>query len=307
MSITQAKAGEVMNQHKRAISGSFHLNHSGYSLVELLIAMVVSAIVLTGIYSVFRAQQNSYVGNSQSVTLQQNLRAALYLMEREIRLAGYHRTGGSCATIIGARLGEIRFTWDDDDNGTCDGTVEPAGTLGPRPNEDLTFGMPVTGVDANRGGVPDTGVPVASIGRRRGGTTQNFDPIANNIERIAFGYAYDDDQNGVIDVDGSGDTIWAYDTDNDGDLDTDIAGNAVNPNVLFDRIRLVRIWIVARSNKGLPNYGGTRTFMNDPLPVVYNPGTDKPASPYTTNDNFMRRELDTIIKCRNMGLRISTS
>jgi len=280
-----------MKRHKSTIPNHFRLNNHGFTLVELLVAIAVSSIVLIGIYSVFRAQQNSYYSNTQSVQIQQNLRAALYMMERDIRLAGYSRSGDLCATIIGARLGEINFTLDDDDNGSCEGTTI-TGAVGANPREDLAYGMRPA-VDANRDGVPDTGIAVGTIGRRIGGPNSipGFQPIAGNVERIAFGYAFDDDQDGEVDLSG-GEIIWAYDSDGDGDL---------------DRIRMVRIWAVARSTKGLQNYGGTRTFMSDPITVTYDPATDKPASPYTTTDNFMRREMDAIIKCRNMGLRISTS
>ncbi|CAB5100410.1 hypothetical protein D3OALGB2SA_1797 [Olavius algarvensis associated proteobacterium Delta 3] len=292
-----------MNRKKTDIPDSGRLKNSGFTLVELLVAMAVGSIVMTGIFYVFRAQQNSFVSNTQGVQIQQNLRAAMYMMEREIRLAGYARSPSSCATITVAQLGEINFTWDDNENGTCDGDPGP----GQNAIEDLAFGMPTT-VDADRDGVPDTGVAVGTIGRRMGGSTQGFDRMANNIERLAFAYAYDENQDGSVDTYTATTTIiWGYDSDNDGDLDTDIAGNAINPNVALNRIRMVRIWAVARSGQPLRNFGGTRTFMNGPPQVVYDPGTDKNASPYTTNDSFMRRQTDTIIKCRNMGLRISTS
>jgi len=279
--------------------------------VELLIVIVLSSVVLTGIYSVFRAQQDTYVSNTQVVEMQQNLRAALYMMEREIRLAGYSRQASSCATITSAKLGEIGFTWDDNENETCDGLPGS----GQNAVEDVAFGM-TTGVDNNRDGVPDTGIAVGTIGRRIGGPTQGFDRIANNIERIAFAYAYDDEQDGVVDTYAGSSPpviIWGYDSDDDDDLDTDILGNAITPNIALDRIRMVRIWVVARSNRTLRGYSDTRTYMqgtagvgHDP-DVVYSPGTDKPASPYTVNDSFMRRQMNTIIKCRNMGLRVSTS
>ena len=164
--------------------------------------------------------------------------------------------------------------------------------------------------------MPDGTAIVGTIGRRTGGPVRNFDRIANNIERIAFAYAYDAAQDGEVDS-YTGPTspviIWAYDSDDDGDLDVDIAGNPVTPNVPIDRIRMVRIWAVARSARQLRGYNDTRTYMNgtpglDHEPaVVFDPGTDGDPSPYTVDDSYMRRQLDTIIKCRNMGLRITTS
>ena len=61
----------------------------GFTLVELLIALAVSGIIMTGVYSAFKTQQDSYLAQEQVAEMQQNLRASLYVMTREIRMAGY--------------------------------------------------------------------------------------------------------------------------------------------------------------------------------------------------------------------------
>jgi type IV pilus assembly protein PilW len=60
------------------------LNRSGFTLVELLVAMAISTIVLTLIYQVYRTQLRTHTTQQELVEMQQNLRAALYLTEREI-------------------------------------------------------------------------------------------------------------------------------------------------------------------------------------------------------------------------------
>ena len=63
--------------------------HNGFTLVELLIVLAISGLIMTGIYSAFKSQQNSYLAQEQVAEVQQNLRAALYIMTKEIRMAGY--------------------------------------------------------------------------------------------------------------------------------------------------------------------------------------------------------------------------
>jgi prepilin-type N-terminal cleavage/methylation domain-containing protein len=62
------------------------LNRSGFTLVELLVAMAISTIVLTLIYQVYRTQLRTHTTQQELVEMQQNLRAALYLTEREISI-----------------------------------------------------------------------------------------------------------------------------------------------------------------------------------------------------------------------------
>src|SRR3989339_1324824 len=67
----------------------FVKSKEGLTLIELMVAMAVAGIVLMAIYSTYRTQ--SSINRTQTVVLnmQQNIRGGLYLMEREIRMAGY--------------------------------------------------------------------------------------------------------------------------------------------------------------------------------------------------------------------------
>ena len=64
-------------------------SQQGFSLVELLIAMAISSVVMAGVYNMFYTQQRSYTTQEQVAEMQQNLRAAMQLMSREIRSAGF--------------------------------------------------------------------------------------------------------------------------------------------------------------------------------------------------------------------------
>jgi len=61
----------------------------GVTLIELLIALVISAILIAGIYRTFIQQQKTYATQEQVADMQQNVRVAINRMMREIRMAGF--------------------------------------------------------------------------------------------------------------------------------------------------------------------------------------------------------------------------
>jgi prepilin-type N-terminal cleavage/methylation domain-containing protein len=61
----------------------------GVTLIELLIALVISAIIIAGIYRTFIHQQKTYATQEQVADMQQNVRVAINRMMREIRMAGF--------------------------------------------------------------------------------------------------------------------------------------------------------------------------------------------------------------------------
>jgi len=68
---------------------------SGVTLIELLIALVISAILVGGTYSLFVTQQKAYSVQHQVAALQQDARVALAMMSQEIRMAGFLVGAGS--------------------------------------------------------------------------------------------------------------------------------------------------------------------------------------------------------------------
>lgn len=136
----------------------------GFSLIELLIAMAIAGIVMSAIYSTYYSQQRSYVIQEQVAAMQQNLRAGVNLMEREIRMAGYDPTGAANAGIVTMGANKIQFTLDLEGNGDTAGA-----------NEDVTYEINGSG----------------NLGRDTGGGLQ---PVAENIDALDFVYL-DGDRN----------------------------------------------------------------------------------------------------------------
>lgn len=140
----------------------------GFTLTELLVAMIIGLVVMTGVYSTYYAQQRSYNVQTQMVFMNQNLRAGMYFMEREIRMAGYDPTGNANAGIVTANANSITFSMDLNGDGDTGDS-----------NELITYSL----YDAYSDGDTD-------LGRSsQGGPNQ---PVAENIDALDFVYLDED-------------------------------------------------------------------------------------------------------------------
>ena len=61
------------------------LSRRGFTLIELMIALLLLGIVATGIYRVLVSNQQIYLAQTQRIDLQQNIRAALTLLPADFR------------------------------------------------------------------------------------------------------------------------------------------------------------------------------------------------------------------------------
>ena len=62
---------------------------AGFTLVEVLITTVISSVVLLGLYQMYDANRTTYAKGEVKINVQQNARAALDLISRELRMIGY--------------------------------------------------------------------------------------------------------------------------------------------------------------------------------------------------------------------------
>jgi len=146
---------------------------TGFTLVELLVAMAISAIVLSAIVTVFDVQRKSYVNQEQMTEMVQTARAAIDMMGREVRMAGYDpkRVG-----IVGMPYDASKLHIRADLRG-AGANAGPDGDTND-PNENITYKYYDT---------------THQIKRKTGGGY--FQPFAENIEAFAFSYL---DSNGHI-------------------------------------------------------------------------------------------------------------
>jgi type IV pilus assembly protein PilW len=104
-----------MRKHQPLRSG---LNNRGFTLAELLVGLFVSGIVMTTILSAYYTQNKSYAVQDQLAAMVQNLRAAMDIMIRETRMAGYDPTGSTDAGIVVADQASLTITEDMDGDGS---------------------------------------------------------------------------------------------------------------------------------------------------------------------------------------------
>lgn len=277
-------------------------NEHAFTLVEILVALVISSIVMAGAYNSFISQNESYITQESVVTMQQNLRSAAYYMTNDIIMAGYNPTHAvdvvSGVTVSRFRVIDVKFkdlngnadtsgfstitfSRDDDKDGVVDS------------NESIDYGLydaPVASPD----GIVDL--------YKDSGTGRLL--LVKGIQAMGLAYAYDVNDDGILEKDG-GNTIWAIDSNNDDLLDKNIdtdndglintsdnaAGIALPAptTIPLTKIRTVKIWLLAKAEKP------TRGFSNTATYVVGN-------KRITAADSYMRRILVTTVRIRNAGL-----
>ncbi len=100
---------------------------AGFTMIELLIAMVVSGVVAAAAYSVYVAQQSHYTAQIQVTDMQQNLRAVMDLMTSDIRMAGFDGGSSDAGKITTGNATQFSFTVDLDESGAIDQQGEHIG------------------------------------------------------------------------------------------------------------------------------------------------------------------------------------
>ena len=65
------------------------LNKKGVSLIELLVALAICGTVVAGAYRFFITQTRAYAVQDQATEAQQNVRLAMEILLRDLRMAGY--------------------------------------------------------------------------------------------------------------------------------------------------------------------------------------------------------------------------
>jgi type IV pilus assembly protein PilW len=85
------------------------LNKNGVSLIELLVALVICGIVVVGSYRFFITQNRAYSVQDHVIEAQQNVRSAMEILLRDLRMAGYDDDSiNSTITITDPIIGPLR-------------------------------------------------------------------------------------------------------------------------------------------------------------------------------------------------------
>lgn len=67
--------------------------NAGFTLIELMVAIAIFGIVIAGVIGAFWEQLKSHNTQQQILEMQQNARAAMYYITRELRMAGFDPSG----------------------------------------------------------------------------------------------------------------------------------------------------------------------------------------------------------------------
>ncbi len=162
-----------MEQLKRKSRKALHSSPEsdrGFTLIELLIAMAVGLVLLGAMYGVFTVHNKTFGTQEQIAEMQQNARAAMDLMIREIRMAAYDPLGSAGAGIVSAATGSINFTLDitsTSGSDASDGDTDD-------PNENITYSL-------------YTSDGIQKLGRKSTATATN-QPVAEHVQSLAFQY-----------------------------------------------------------------------------------------------------------------------
>jgi type IV pilus assembly protein PilW len=153
------KIMQIIQRERFMIRGH---NQSGLTLIELLIAMVVAGMLLAGMVMAFTGQSRTYNTQQEVSALQEDLKASLQLMSRDIRMAGFAGQGTAAPApgILTATNTVFRSTQNlNEDGDTADA------------DEDVAYSLNAT----------------TSLRRSTDGAA-TYQPVMDNITNLGFEY-----------------------------------------------------------------------------------------------------------------------
>ncbi len=150
---------------------------SGFSLIELLVAMVIMSVVSLAIYGVFSVSSRSYATQGVTADVQQSVRAAMEVMLQDIRTAGLDPTASGNFGVEWAEATKLRFTSDSIDAGLNDFN----GVLDDTNSERITYVL--QGIELNQILYETT-------------ASEDSEPLISDVQNLTFTY-FDADGNNL--------------------------------------------------------------------------------------------------------------
>lgn len=228
---------------------------SGFTVVELLMALAISGIVFIVIYAFFIAQSQTYTLHSQDIELQQNLRVNMQRIERELRQAGYNPGG------LAAEAAES----DGRDN-NCNGTTDEGddtSTLLVKESEVISFQTALPSevsfaIDSNGDGLACGDQERISYTLNGSSLERNGQSRMENVEALDFVYL---DKHGA-------------------------------PVTAIEDIRSVQVSIVGRIKSEKPDYTNTHSYLNLRGSEILAPQNDGYRRRMLSTEVFCRNLID---------------
>jgi len=145
------------------------------TLIELLVALVITSFLMAGVYQVVVRQGRVYSAQEQVVDVQQSVRVAMDHMVRDIRMAGYDDDSSASKIAIpdpvttGSSQLSLRYEYDD----TTEHTV--------------TYRLNGDQLAKQLTATTDTGV-----------SSSTEEVVLEGVESLDFSYGLDTDNDGVV-------------------------------------------------------------------------------------------------------------
>lgn len=254
------------------MSYSSKRNNQGFTIIEMIVSVAIGMLILWVTLSLFYYQRKSFTVQEQLSEMQQNLRAAMDIMSREIMMAGYK--AGTTSVFSESSAGTITFICDiDSDIATPLNTYNaPVGTttiyVSLTPDSDfsidssdyiyLSEGTKTEIVLSNSGGSHLTGEPDPIF--LNSGLVYSYNTgsaTVRTVEQITFG------------------------------LDKGELQITRNTQPLAENIETLSF-----------TYGNTSAGTTDTVTIAITAKTDK-SDPHYTGDGYRRGTLTSTIKLRN--------
>lgn len=104
-------------------------NRNGFTVIELLMSLAIMSVAMTSIYGLYMSYVRIYTTEGVTTRVQQNVRASMNMMVRDVRMAGLDPAGAEIFGITEISNQSIRFTADRDMDGELDDPDLSAGSI----------------------------------------------------------------------------------------------------------------------------------------------------------------------------------
>ncbi len=152
---------------------------TGFTIIELLVALSISSILIAAAYRTFAGQHKVYHVQNQVMEMQQGVRVAMDILARDIRMAGFNSTVALSNPI----------TINPVEEGIRDGT------------DSIAVQYQYNGVERTITYFVDDDAAEPHLIRKvaEGGVDLSAAPLSNNIRDLQVTYGVDLDSDGIVD------------------------------------------------------------------------------------------------------------
>jgi len=243
---------EVMSLHS-------HRNIIGFTMIEMMVAVLLGLILTTAFIQVLVNNQSGYQTQSEYVVLQENARFVEYFMNKSVHMAGYRTPPADNSYTIYPGVDSVFSTTTPFLQGSNGASQAQSDTLTIRyqGNADNT----VTDCLNVAIGANVTATNVIAINSGNQLTCRSQNPSAATTDSTQV----------LLDGVESMQLLFGEDTDGDGSVDRFVTAD--NPNLQVSRVVCIKVGLLLRTTNNLNTLSNTNTY--NVLGATVTPTTDR--------------------------------